>query len=66
VAGYVECLTKAGVRLSLIRCRARQQQLPFEPIQLRRVSTLTGFVYGRQRLGQYGKAFCRLPDSPIG
>jgi hypothetical protein len=43
----------------------RQQEFPFDPIQLRLVEPLVIFVHEPQRLGECGKPFLRLPRFPI-
>ena len=60
--GDVERLTKAGFCLRVMRCRAHQQYLAFESIQLGVPAALPFVVCYRKRLAQEGEPCLWLPD----
>ena len=64
-AGNLESLVKTLLWRSRRGGMEAQQQLSFEPIQLRLPAALARGVRKGQRLGQHGQPFCGLLGVPI-
>jgi len=64
MAGHSEGVMETGLRLALV-LEACQQQLAFEPIQLRLVAPLPSAVHERKRLVQHLPPFVALAVLPL-